>query len=240
MNMTKTTIKQLCLYAVGLFILSFGVSLSITANLGVSPVSSLSLALSLTSGIAVGATTVLAHMLFIIIQVLISKKFDLKNALVQLVIAFLFGFFIDTALVLIQFLPAPETAILQWTYLLLSLFLVAFGLFGYSNAGLTLMPYDELTNTISREYRMLFSKAKIIGDVANVIVAAVICLVFLKSFGSIGIGTVIASLFIGKIVGFFNKHFIIKLKQWVFKDNTDLTEPLQDTVAAQQEESLPS
>lgn len=221
MNFTKTTSKQICLYAIGLFLLSFGVSLSITANLGVSPVSSLSLAFSLTSGVAVGLTTVIAHVLFIMIQVLLSKKLDVKNALVQLIIAFLFGFFIDLSLFIIPFFPAPETAFIQWTYLFVSLFLVAFGLFGYSNAGMTLMPYDELTKTISRECHMPFSKAKIIGDVANVIAAGAICLIFLKSFGSIGIGTVIASISIGKIVGVFNKNYKVLLTQWVFSEEAN-------------------
>ncbi|MGP6139300.1 MULTISPECIES: YczE/YyaS/YitT family protein [unclassified Jeotgalibaca] len=206
--MSQLLLKRVTLYIVGLFMLAMGVSLSIYANLGVSPVSSLSYAFSLVSGLSVGATTIFAHVLFIAIQIIIIKRLDLKNIFVQLVIAFLFGFFVDTAMfIATNLFPVPSTVILQWFYLILSLFTVAFGLFGYSNAQFTLMPYDELTKVISREYKMPFGKAKITGDISNVIVATIICLAYLGSLGSIGLGTIIASVSIGKIIGWVSKNF---------------------------------
>lgn len=206
--MSQQLLKRISLYLVGLFMLSTGVSLSIYANLGVSPVSSLSYAFSLVSGLSVGATTIFAHILFIIIQIIITKRLDAKNALVQLIIAFLFGFFVDTAMFLVtNILPVPSNLFIQWSYLILSLFTVAFGLFGYSNAQFTLMPYDELTKVISREFKMPFGKAKITGDISNVVVATIICLLALGSLGSIGLGTIIASVSIGKIIGWVSTNF---------------------------------
>lgn len=223
MSQHQLLIKRLALYVVGLFFLSFGVSLSIAANLGVSPVSSLSYALSLTSGISVGTTTIVTHILYIIIQIILTKSFDLKNALIQLGIAFLFGFFIDTSLVLIgAMLPIATNLFVKLLYMIVSFFLVGGGLFIYSAAKYTLMPYDELTKTISSVYQMPFGKAKIIGDVANVIVAAAICLILLRSFGSIGVGTVLASLLIGRILGMFQTHFQKPLDDWL--ENVAATE----------------
>lgn len=147
---------------------------------------------------------------------ILAKRFDWKDALIQMVIAFLFGFFIDLSLRLIDmWIPVPTSLIMQGLYLSISLFLVAGGLFLYSSTKLTLMPYDELTKVISRELHMPFGKAKITGDVINVIVAGLICLIFLRSFGSIGIGTVFASVFIGKILGWFMKHLHPKLVRWL-------------------------
>ncbi len=208
--------KRFVLYVVGLFFLALGVSLSITANLGVSPVSSLPYAISLTTGITIGVTTIVAHVLYIMIQVLLTKKFEWKGALIQLMIAFLFGFFINTSLALVNWaLPPAETILLQALYLIVSLFLVAGGLFGYSNANFTLMPYDELTKVISSVFKMPFGKAKIIGDVINVIVAGAICLIFLRSFGSIGVGTIAASVSIGKILDIFITYFQKPLENWL-------------------------
>lgn len=93
--MSQQLIKRVLLYVVGLFMLSFGVSLSIYANFGVSPVSSLAYGLSLITGVSVGATTIFTHIIYIIIQMIILKRFDMKYALTQLVIAFLFGFFVQ-------------------------------------------------------------------------------------------------------------------------------------------------
>ena len=85
--------------------------MSIQAGLGVSPVSSLAYALVLTSGLSIGITTVIANFLFIIVQSILNKRIDLKDVLLQLIISFLFGFFMDATLFLVQLLPTPETIV---------------------------------------------------------------------------------------------------------------------------------
>ena len=79
MNHKNETMKRLVLYVVGLFFLTLGVSFSIQAGLGVSPVSSLAYAFALTTGLSIGITTVLANVLFIIVQVILNKRIDLKD-----------------------------------------------------------------------------------------------------------------------------------------------------------------
>jgi len=54
MNHINVTIKRFSLYIIGLFFLALGVSFSIQADLGVSPVSSLAYAFALASGLSVG------------------------------------------------------------------------------------------------------------------------------------------------------------------------------------------
>lgn len=206
--MKHIVMKRVLLYIVGLFMLSFGVSLSIYANLGVSPVSSLAYGIALISGISVGVTTIFTHIVYIIVQIIITKRVDMKYAFIQLIIAFLFGSFVNATMSIITVvLPIASTSLIQWLYLISSLFLVSCGLFIYSNAEFTLMPYDELTKVISTTYKMPFGKAKIIGDVTNVVIATIMCVGLLKSLGSIGIGTIVAALAIGKILGVIVKKF---------------------------------
>ena len=107
----------------------------------------------------------------------------------------------EATLFLVQLFPTPETIFARCVYLIISLFVVSAGLIGYFTAKLPLMPYDALTYVISERFKMKFSKAKITGDLINVFVAGAICLIFIQSFGSIGIGTLIAAYFIGKILG---------------------------------------
>ncbi len=76
--------------------------------MGVSPVSSLAYALTLSSGISIGLMTVAANVLFIIVQILLSKRLNIREAIVQLIIAFLFGGMMDFTLFLVQQLPNPE------------------------------------------------------------------------------------------------------------------------------------
>lgn len=215
MNHKNVTMKRLTLYIGGLFFLTLGVSLSIQAGLGVSPVSSLAYALVLTSGLSIGITTVLANILFILVQIILSKRMDIKDLMLQLIISIVFGFFMDATLFLVQLLPTPESIVLRCVYLIISLFVVSAGLIGYFTAKLPLMPYDALTYVISEQFKIKFSKAKITGDLVNVFVAALMGLVFIQSFGAIGIGTIVAAYFIGKILRWMISRFQEPLQQWV-------------------------
>jgi len=221
MKHLNVTMKRLGLYVTGLFVLALGVSFSIQANLGVSPVSSLAYAFALTSGLSVGIMTVAANVLFIIVQVILSKRFNLRESIVQLMIAFIFGLFMDVTLLLLQLFPAPETLVMRWAFLIISLFVAAIGLLGYFAAKFPLMPYDELTHVISEKFNMELSKAKISSDLLNVVVAGFVCIVFIQSLGAVGIGTVVAALFIGKILGGLTKRYQTYLVQWMNKDKED-------------------
>lgn len=199
-----------------MFLISLAVSFSILANLGVSPGSSLSYALSLTTGLSVGMTTILLNLLYILIQILVTKKFDWKDSLTQIIIGLSFGTFIDANLLLVRtFLPNPETVLLQAIYLATSLLSIGVGLFLNVSANFTLMPYDQMTRVISRELNIPFGKIKVRGDLVVLITAGLICLVFLRSFGSIGVGTVISAISIGKIMAWFNERFHVAVEQWV-------------------------
>lgn len=237
MNQFIVTSKRLCLYIVGLFFLSLGVSFSIQADLGVSPVSSLAYAFSLSSGFSVGMMTIVANILFIICQVILSKRFNLREATVQLLITFAFGFFMDLTLILVQLLPAPETFIMRWVFLIISLFVVAVGLLGYFSAKFPLMPYDELTHVISERFNMKFSNAKVTSDLLNVGIAGIVSIIFTQSFGSIGIGTLVAAYFIGKIVGWLAERYQAYLVQWINQRNEQ--NPKEKTALEEEMTNLP-
>ncbi len=216
--MNQTIIKRLSIYIIGLFLLALGATFSILAGIGVSPVTSLPYALALITPLSVGVTTVVANLLFIIFQALLLKEVRWKNFFIQLIIAFLFGAFMDITIWLTDRLPDANSIALIIVYLILSLIIVAFGLLFYFTANLPMMPYDSLTYVIANTWKMPFSKAKITSDMINVVLSLVICLLFIQSFGAIGIGTFIAAYGIGKIVGVFLHKLQPSLKQWVFKN----------------------
>lgn len=215
MSYNSITTKRVFLYVLGLFFLSLGVSLSIQANLGVSPVSSLAYAFALTSGFSVGIMTIVANVLFIILQIILSKRFELRESAVQLIIAFLFGFFMDATLFLVRLFPSPDTLFLRWVFLIISLFVVAIGLLGYFSAKFPLMPYDALTYVISDQFKLKFSMAKISSDLLNVFLAGLVCILFIHSLGAVGIGTLVAAYFIGKILGWIMPRYQKHLFRWI-------------------------
>ena len=219
MNHTNIIFKRLSIYIIGLFFLALGATFSILAGIGVSPVTSLPYALALVTSFSVGVTTVLANFIFIILQAILLKEIRWKNFFIQLIIAFLFGSFMDLTIWLTKGLPDATSITLIIIYLTLSLVIVAFGLLLYFTANLPTMPYDSLTHVIANTWKMKFSKAKITSDMINVIISLIICLLFIHSFGAIGIGTFVAAYGIGKIVGVLLHKLQPSLKQWVFKNN---------------------
>lgn len=68
---------------------------------------------------------------------------------------------------------------------------------------------------ISRVARIEFAKVKIAFDCLMVLLSVATCLFALHNFGSVGIGTVIAAVLVGLILGFITKKFA-KVKEKVF------------------------
>ena len=72
-------IKRYCIFMIGLFINSLGVSLITKANLGTSPISSIPYVLSLNFPLTLGNFTILFSLILILFQfVLLNKKKRLR------------------------------------------------------------------------------------------------------------------------------------------------------------------
>src|SRR5699024_12567081 len=89
---------------------------------------------------------------------------------------------------------------MRWVFLIISLFVIPFGLLAYFNAKFPLISYDELTHVVSEWFKMQFSKAKITRELLNIIVAGIIRLFSARPLGSIALGTPAAAYFVGQIV----------------------------------------
>lgn len=82
-----------------LFIIAFGTSLSIRANLGSSPISAPPYVLSLVPGmpLTMGTIVILMHVTFILVQILLLRKNYEVRQLTQILVSFLFGFYTDVS-----------------------------------------------------------------------------------------------------------------------------------------------
>lgn len=208
--------KRVLIYSIGLFLLALGVGFSIQADLGVSPVSSLPYALALIVPWSVGTMTFVANMLYILLQKLLGTTVTWKDWCVQIIISLVFAVFMDSALAIITtILPPAQGYVMRFFYVGISLMIIACALLFYFTAKLPLLAYDGLTYAISERFSIPFSKAKISGDLMNVAVSVIICLFYLRSLGSIGIGTFIVAYGIGKIAGIFLKRWQPRVIAWM-------------------------
>lgn len=214
--------KQLVIFIVGIFFIALGATFSIRANIGVSPVTALPYAWALISTFSVGVMTVVANLLYISLQAIILRKFHARNFAIQLLTSFLFGFFIDFTLWMTQIFPDAHSYWLIIFYFVCSLCILSFGIVLTITSKLPTMPYDSLTNVISQKWVIPFGKSKMICDSINVGIALIICLIALRTLGSIGIGTFIAAYGLGKLIGVYMKHVQPSIHNWVFEPTKEI------------------
>lgn len=204
----NTHIKtRLVLYIVGLFIMTLGISMSVKSNLGVSPVSSIPYTITCVFGIEMGKATILFHVVLVILQIVILRRdFELKN-LLQIVVGIVFGYFTTFSNYLFSFLPTPDNLLVRLLLMLGSAVVIAVGIFFYLPADIVPLAGEGVMKAVSDVTGIVFSNVKIAFDVTMVIVSLITCLVVLHALGSVGIGTVIAAVLVGAILGQINKMF---------------------------------
>lgn len=230
LKMKQTFVKQLVTYVFGVFLLSIGVTFSILSKTGVPPIASFPYAITLISGISMGVTTIMTHAFFLSLQVILLRKFDVKNILIQVIIALLLGSFFDLAAWLLQIVPDATTYFHQGLYLAIGILISACGIFFFFSANLPMNPYDTLTRVLTQLAKRPYGVVRIYSDVSVVIIALTISLIGLHSMGSVGIGTIISAYMIGKIVGMIIRKFQSPLQKWMFKER-EVAEAVQQGTA---------
>lgn len=213
--------KRWGIYSLGLFMMALGVAFSVLSDLGVSPVSALPYTFSLITGIDLGKSTIIIYSFFILLQAIILGKNAKLSLLIQIVCSFLFGYFTDFSLFLIHSLPTEVTYGFQLIYLLISIFLVAIGLFLYIPANLMTLPYDGIVNAVTLKTKKKFSTVKIYCDVSIVAVSAALCLIFIHELGSVREGTLITAIGVGKVLSFLMNHYSLKIREYLDRREND-------------------
>lgn len=193
------------MYFLGLFIMTIGIALSVKSNLGVSPVSSIPYTMTCVWGIEMGIATIIFHAFLVLIQFLILRKnFKLKS-LLQIAVGIVFGMFTTLCNTLVSFLPSTDNIIARLFMMLLSTVFIALGIFMYLPADIVPLAGEGVMKTISDVTGIEFSKVKIGFDCTMVAVSAAVCLIAIKSLGSVGIGTIIAAVLVGFFHGLITK-----------------------------------
>lgn len=197
----KSWPNRLFCYFLGLFIMTIAIAISVKSDLGVSPISSIPYTMTRCWGIEMGKATILLHMSFVLIQmILLGKEFKGKMFL-QIPVGIIFGYFTTFCNYLMTFLPDTDNIVLRLIMVLISVVLIAVGIFIYMPADIILLAGEGTIQAISYRFGWSFHKVKIVFDVTMVTISLITCLVLIHSFGSVGIGTVIAAVLVGVVLG---------------------------------------
>ena len=197
-NGEELTFKRIFAFVFGLFVMAFGVSFSIASTLGTTPISSMAYALALVTNLSVGTTTFLFNAGLIVVQFLILRSQFNKKRLLQLINCIVFSYFIDVAMIFVLGIPFDASPLMCFAYLILSIFLIALGIFIYLPSNIAPLPGEGCVEAISIVTGWRFSSVKIGFDATVVALALIICwLWYTDVFGAVYIGTVISAFFVG-------------------------------------------
>jgi len=173
-----------CLF--GLLIFSLGLSLTIRADLGLAPWDALAMGIRNGIGLSYGKVMTCISLLILAIDLLLKEKIGLGT----LMDALLTGNMTDLYL---NYLCLPKMDLLVWRILLFvgGLFIMALGQYFYMGSALSCGPRDCLLLALGKRFKRLP-----IGAVQFFIMALVLLMAFLLK-GPIGLGTLLAVLFMG-------------------------------------------
>ena len=192
-------LKRYLLLLVGLSIMAFGVAFSIKASLGTSPISSVPYVISLFTPLTVGTATITMHCVFILLQILILRKNYHPIQLMQLPVAFFFGYLTDFGVWAVQGITC-NTYWQQWIVCLIGILLVAVGVSFEVKAGVVVLAGEGVVLAICKVLpKVKFGYMKVGFDVTLVVIACVLSIVFTGRLQGVGEGTVAAALLVGLI-----------------------------------------
>lgn len=214
MTQEKTLGRRLLFYFGGLFIMTFGVVVSVKSNLGVTPISSIPYTMTVVAGMDLGLATIIFSIAVVILQILILRRDYRPINLLQIPIGIVFGAFLTLCGNLMAPVPSPDNFLFQFLMMLASTVLVALGVFLYVPANFVPLAPEGLILAASTVSGKKFSVVKIISDVSMVLISLVVCLVMIGSLGSVGIGTVVAALLVGTEIKWMTKH-LQRIRSWM-------------------------
>ena len=202
-----------------LFVIAFGTSLSIRANLGSSPISAPPYVLSLVPGIGLtmGMMTIMMHVLFIIIQMALLRRNFERRQLMQIFVSFLFGFYTDVTMWLTSYLQVPLDMNpmigypLRFIELLIGGALLAYGIAAEVRCDSLMLAGEGLPLAIARAVRKDFGKVKICSDTGLVAIGVTFMFIFFGRWDwkMIGVGTLVSMFYVGFMVRVFAKHIAV-------------------------------
>ena len=185
--------KRVFIVTFGLIFAAYGVGLTVTAELGVSPwdvfSQGVALKLSQVTGrqIMMGTITQITAALVILVDIALKEKIGVATIIDTCIFGGALNFFLKH-----NMLPHPEAFAVRFVFMLLGYIIWGLGIYVYMKPALGAGPKDALF--------VIFAKRKIPVAIAKNSIEAVVFVIGWILGGTIGIGTVVAVFAMGYII----------------------------------------
>ncbi|MCM3007019.1 YczE/YyaS/YitT family protein [Priestia koreensis] len=182
-------INRFIQYIVGLLFLSFGVSLTIVANVGAGAWDALNVGLSKSIGLTIGNWVIIVGILMMVVNALLVKRIEW----LALAPVFIIGFLIDLWMLNVLSKVAFESTVGKYLLFIGGIFTIAVGVVIYLRAKFPANPIDNLMLSLQERFGISLMVGKTIGEVSALVLA------FLLD-GAIGVGTIIITFLMGPAI----------------------------------------
>ena len=198
---------RLLMFFTGIFLMTFGIALSCKADLGTSPISSLPWVLSMFQPWSLGMITIVMNIVLIFLQPLILQALYVRELVGQLVTTLVFGYSIDFSMGLLDWF-VPASMLEQWLACLLSIIVLALGIFLEVRAKIFLVAGEGVVSVLAFVTHKQFSLIKNCFDITLVTVAVAISLLEFGTLKGVGAGTVVAAVLVGRCVHLYESRLL--------------------------------
>ena len=157
----RSILKRTLLLCIALGVMAVGVALSIKADLGTSPISSVPYVVSLMSEMSVGTATILINAILLVGEILIMRRQFQPIQLLQLAVVTLFGWLIDLCLWGLDGLTYADYG-QQWMICIAGIIILGIGVSLEVTANLIPLPGEGLILSICTVLPIKFGNMKVI------------------------------------------------------------------------------
>ena len=193
----KTRVPGELLLLLAMITNSLAVSLLIKADFGISALSSVPYVFSIAFPILTnGAWNAIIQSFWLLITMVVIKKVK-PGYLLSFVLAFIFGFFLDTWAGIILTWSDMMTA--RLIYFMAGFFLMTIGIGCFMLCGTPVLPLDTVVRALTMEKDLSVRKARTGFDLLNLTISLAVSLIFVHRIVGIGVGTVVSALFMGTV-----------------------------------------
>ncbi|MBQ3657192.1 MAG: cytidylate kinase family protein [Bacteroidales bacterium] len=206
-------LKRYSILCLALFVMTFGTSLAIRANLGSAPIACPPYVLSCIEGqsLTFGTLTFILHLIFVFAQYLLLRG-DLKTKILrQIPLSLCFGFFTDLTMWLtksFQWDNSVEGYAVRVLQLVVGTTLIGIGVSVQVRCRTLLLAGEGMISAIARIMKKEYGKVKIFCDIFLVLIGLIFSFLFFGfwRFDMIGFGTLFSAVYVGFVVRFVAKH----------------------------------
>lgn len=197
-------IKRVFVALFGIILMSIGVNVLLALNIGMGPVDTFTLLLQNIANLnEFGNASLLFHMLFAIILVIMSKY--LKVKFIDIGISVISIFFITRIVNLFGFIQIGDLGLGLFIISFLAGFLILnLGLYFIAKSNIIIAPYDKFVKELANTFKLKIGTNRVICD-SVLFIVIVICKLTLSVAVVISWGTVIVTLFTGLNIRLYEK-----------------------------------